>query len=502
MRPPQPRSRPGSRLRSLRRWLASAAGWRHRAPRPGIRSLRARLALAAALAITLALGVAALGLVALFERHVERRIGAELVSRLNGLAAALTLAPDGAPRLDPAPTDPRYDQPLSGLYWQIDAGDGAAIAPGVLRSRSLWDAVLAVPADLPDPGAIHAHVLPGPDGRPLLLRERRLLLPGPAGVQALRLSVATDRAELTRARAAFAVDMLPYLALIAVLLALATAAQLRLGLRPLRELRREVAAIRDGARGRLTDTYPDEVMPLVSEVNALLAAREQAVTRARAWTADLAHGLKTPLAALAADAARLRAEGQPVLADDLEHLATAMRRRVERELIRARLRAGGATGGDGPADADPAVALHGLLRTLQRTPDGERLDWLLDAPTAPPVVAPVALPADDLMELLGNLLENAAKWARARVTIRLRVTAGPPGVELLLADDGPGVPAGQRARLGERGLRLDEQKAGNGLGLAIARDIVDAYGGRIGFEDAPGGGLLVRLWLPAARRAG
>jgi len=455
------------------------------------RSLRARLAVAAAASISLALLVAALGLVALFERHVERRIGAELTAQLNQLAAAVQVGADGTVTVDPHPADPRFLAPLSGLYWQIDDQRAGADGVGLLRSRSLWDSQLRLPPDQLDPASVHAHELPGPAGQRLLVRERSILLgSGAAGTRVLRLAVARDRTELSAARDAFAADMLPYLALIALVLGLATWVQIRAGLAPLEAVRRGVNAVRAGQARRLDDRYPDEVMPLVGEVNALLAAREQAVERARSWTADLAHGLKTPLSALSADAERLRREGSPALAADLEQLATHMRRRVDRELIRARVRSGAQPH---QARADVGDALRRLIGTLRRTPDGARLDWQLRAPSA----AVAALAPDDLLELLGNLLENAAKWARERVSID--VEAG-RDVLVRISDDGPGVAGEQLHRLGERGLRLDQRKAGSGLGLAIARDVADAYGGSLAFTRAQAGGLEVTARLPTAGR--
>jgi signal transduction histidine kinase len=465
-------------------------------------SLRARLAVAALLSITLALLVAAVSLVALFERHAERRIGAELTSRLNHLAAAVQIAPDGSVGVAPPPQDPRFDTPLSGLYWQIDDLSADRRSVGLLRSRSLWDTALALPADRLPAGTVHAHVLAGPDGQRLMVRERSIRLDaatggtgggtgdgsGRVGTRTLRLAVAQDRAELVAARNDFAADMLPYLGVIALVLGLATWVQIRAGLAPLERLRRAVYAVRAGAAERLPEHYPDEVLPLVAEVNALLAAREEAIAQARSWTADLAHGLKTPLSALAADAERLRREGNPALAHDLEQLAEHMRRHVDRELIRARVRSGTRTR---QARADVVDAVHRLLGTLCRTPDGARLDWRVTAPET----AIAALAADDLLELLGNLLENAAKWARERVEIR--VSAG-DDIAVDIADDGPGVVSEQLHRLGERGLRLDERKAGSGLGLAIARDVVEAYGGALDFDRAAAGGLAVRLRLPAA----
>lgn len=449
------------------------------------RSLRLRLWLGAIVSISIALTVAAFGLITLFEHHVERRIDAELRLQLNQLAAALVVASDGSVSLSSEPADPRFAQPLSGLYWQIDS----ATTPGLLRSRSLWDTQLQLPADPLAPGGVHAHLLAGPNQQPVLVRERQVRLQTASEQPLLRLAVALHRSELTAARADFAADMQPYLALIVIVLLLATLAQIHTGLAPLEAVRRGVGAIRSGQAPRLADHYPLEVMPLVSEVNALLAARAEAIERARVWTADLAHGLKTPLTALAADAQRLREQGHPALADDLEQLATAMRRRVDRELIRARVRSGTARH---EARVEVGSAIARLLRVLQRTPEGERLHWQVEMP----LEVQVALMPDDLLDLLGNLLENAAKWARARVTVM--VTTDADWVEIAVSDDGAGVAAAQLPRLGERGLRLDQQKEGSGLGLAIVRDIVDAYGGAVTFAAAAAGGLLARVRLPIA----
>jgi signal transduction histidine kinase len=193
---------------------------------------------------------------------------------------------------------------------------------------------------------------------------------------------------------------------------------------------------------------------------------------------------------LGADAQRLRDAGDRALAEDLEQLAESMRRRVDRELIRARVRSGAETR---QARADVVQAVERLLRTLRRTPFGERIDWRLEAPET----AVAALMPDDLLELLGNLLENAGKWAASQVDILVSVN---DHIELRITDDGPGVPSEQLSRLGERGLRLDQRIEGSGLGLAIVHDVVDAYGGGIAFGKAAGGGLEIRLRLPAATR--
>jgi len=459
------------------------------------RSLRVRLAVAATVSVGLALLVAGVALVTLFERHVERRIGAELASQLTQLTAALRVTADGRVSVDPRPADPRFRKPLSGLYWQIDdltpEVSTATGGTGLLRSRSLWDTQIQLPTDRLEPGAVHAHVVRGPGGQTLLLRERSVLLDSTLGPRTLRLLAAVDRRELLTARDAFAAEMFSYLGVIALLLGIATVVQIRAGLSPLETVRRGVNAVRSGHARRLAENYPDEVMPLVSEVNALLAGREQAVERARAWTADLAHGLKTPLAALGADAERLRARGDLALAENLDQLAESMRRRVERELIRARVRSGAQTH---QARVDVTDAVRRILNTLERTPDGERIDWTVAAPAS----ATAAMMPEDLLDLLGNLLENAAKWAHRRVWVEVAQAGGQ--VAIRIVDDGPGVAPEQLPRLCERGLRLDQRKDGSGLGLAIARDVADAYGGALTFGNAEDRGFEVGVLLPLAEQ--
>ncbi len=465
------------------------------------RSLRVRLLLAAAISIALALAVAGVGLSALFERHVERRLESQLDDTLGQIIAHLGLGPEGRVRFDHPLVDPRFQIPLSGLYWQVRDEDRHTL----LRSRSLWDGVLDLPDDHPPDGGLHRHDQTGPAGEPLLVLERWVVLRPESEGRRLRVAAAIDRRELARARNAFAADMLPYLAVLGAGLVLAAWVQVRVGLAPLDAVRRGVRAIRSGGSGRLPPDYPEEVLPLAEELNALLAAQEQAIERARAWTADLAHGLKTPLVVLAADAERLRESGQTALADDLDDLAQGMRRRVDRELIRARVRARagerGAAGRGGGGErasvhpgADLADTLERVVRALRRTPRGGGLQWDLDC-TAP---ARVALLPDDLAELLGNLLENASQWAKGRVEVQVR-PEGTEALEVKVQDDGPGVPDDWLPELGRRGLRLDLRTPGSGLGLAIAQDICDAYGAGLGFGRAPLGGLAVTLRLPGCR---
>jgi signal transduction histidine kinase len=426
-----------------------------------------------------------MSLVVMFERHVERRIGSELETYLNQVAATVGVMNDGRIAFSHDLADPRFNQPLSGLYWQIQDEE----RPTLLRSRSLWDNVIDLPKDILTPGAIHEHLLPGPAGQALIVRERQILFQPNSEERRVRLAVAVDKQTLLEARSAFAKDMLPYLVVIAAVLLVAAWIQVRIGLAPLDSVRRGVTDIRSGATRRLERAYPDEVMPLVDEMNALLDAQEQAIGRARAWTADLAHGLKTPLMVLTADSQRLREAGKESIADDLDQLAETMRRRVDRELIRARVRSGIDTR---RMRADTGDTVHNIIRTLKRTPRGAALEWSVEAPDR----AYAAILAEDLTELLGNILENASKWANAAVSVS--VSKG----EVILVrveDDGPGVAADQLVTLGRRGVRLDEQRQGSGLGLAIARDVTEAYHGELSFGQSPKGGLAVTVCIPSSQ---
>jgi signal transduction histidine kinase len=448
-------------------------------------SLRLRLLLAQAASVVVALVLAGIGLTVLFERHLERRVDQELATYARQLAAHLVIDADGALNLEAPLADPRFAVPLSGLYWQIeDQGTGT-----VLRSRSLWDDVLPLPVDEPEPGQAHRHPLPGPGGSLLVVHERLVLLGNGPGERRIRIAAAVDRATLDAAGTDYARQLAIALAGLALVLVAAAAVQVWYGLRPFEAVRRAVTAVREGRAKRLDGRFPDEIRPLVQEVDALLEAQEGSLARARQRAADLAHGLKTPLTVLGSEARGLAARGETKAAAELDRLARDMRRHIERELARTRL-AGATSRGQATA---LAPAIDRLVRTLRRTPAGEARDWRLDVPAH----LLVAVEADDLGELLGNLLDNAAKWARQSVTVQAVADAG--DVRLAIADDGPGVDAAELDQLGTRGHRLDTGKPGHGIGLAISRDIALAYGGTIAFANHPDGGLRVSLTLPAAQ---
>jgi signal transduction histidine kinase len=447
-------------------------------------SLRLRLLAGGAASILLALAIAGLGLLLLFERHVERRMAAELQSHLNQLVSSLVREQGGTLEVGAPPAEPRFLQPLSGLYWQITEEPARA----VLRSRSLWDAALALPADELADADLHQHVIPGPGGASLLVIERRISLPASLGGGAVRAAVAIDRAEVHAAGRAFASDLVPSLALLAAVLIAAGWVQVGIGLRPLDAVRRRLAQVRSGEAGRLGSAFPDEVRPLAAEVDHLLDAQERAIARARARAADLAHGLKTPLTILTADAQELRARGDTHLAEEIDIVTTAMRRHVERELARARSGMGARNRLVQPVG--PVV--DQVVGVLRRTPQGQKLAWETDSTGG----LGIRMDVQDLTEILGNLAENAASWAAG--TVRIEVRREGDAVALQVEDDGPGVPEEEIETVLTRGGRLDETRPGTGLGLAIVGDLVEAHGGALVLRRSTLGGLLAEVRLPGA----
>ncbi|MGJ4945681.1 sensor histidine kinase [Bradyrhizobium sp. HKCCYLS1011] len=447
-------------------------------------SLRLRLVAAGTVAILLALGVAGAGLVVLFQRHVARTLAADLDVHLRQLLSGLEVSREGQIIVARPPADPRFSEPLSGLYWQVSDDRGQ-----LLRSRSLWDTTLDLPLDEPGPSEVHQHEIAGPGEARVLVAERSIVMNPDSRIR-VRAAIASDLARATDAVRAFAKDLSIALAVLALVLALATSVQVGLGLRPLASLQRGIAEIRAGKRRHLPVAVPTEVAPLVEEVNALLDAQEREIVRSRSRAADLAHGFKTPLAALAADAARLKELGEMKLAENVEAVADAMSRQVDRELALARLRGKARTGGSSTTELKPLLA--SLVTTLARTPAGARIAF--DIRVHDDVM--IAIDRTDLAEVLGNLLENAARHAESAV--RITATANPLAV--IVEDDGKGIPEQQIARVLERGGRLDQQAPGSGLGLAIVQDVLEAYGWQLRIGRSELGGARVQI-APAAMRS-
>ncbi|MBY0463416.1 MAG: HAMP domain-containing histidine kinase [Burkholderiales bacterium] len=468
------------------------------------RSLQWRVLLGMLIGLTLALVLAGFLLSGLFKDHVTRQFQAELATHLEQLTARLAFDATGQPLMDPAGlTDPRWHKPFSGRYWQINtrATDPAAPKPrpGVLRSRSLWDQVLQLPADVVADGSVHTHTIPGPDGHPLLALERSVRDPEqPAAIWTL--IVAADARDMQEATEAFSGTLAASLGVLWVLLALAGIAQVWIGLAPLRALQTEVAAVSRGLRPRLGGSFPAEVQPLADDLNAALDAQANNLARARTQAGNLAHALKTPLSVLqqAADQA-LATPASPAnhglheLASQVHQQVLTARRQVDWHLKRAHAAAHVATAGTTATTCQLGPALQSLVKVMGRVHADKHL--LFDLPD-PPVHVAVEADAQDLHEMLGNLLDNACKWTHTRVAIR--VQPGASTVTVHIEDNGPGIPADLQALMLARGARLDESAPGSGLGLAIVNDLAHLYGGRLQLDSNSWGGLTASLTLPVA----
>ncbi len=447
-------------------------------------SLRLRLLAGSLIWIVVALSLTGFVLGDLFRQHVATRFEAELQGHLDQLAAVFEFDADGTPRLRAELSDPRLRKPYSGLYWQID-GAKHDTGSDILRSRSLWDSTLAVPADALTDGAVHVHRVDGPDASHLVMVER-MIRPADRPDEAYRLIVAADERAMTEPVIAFVGLLVRALTILAAGLLALVAIQLYLGLMPLRRMRDALAAVRDGRARRLEGVYPQEVQPLVDELNTLLHHDAEVVARARMQAGNLAHAVKTPLAILANAAARERNDfGRLVI----EQVAGAQRQ-VDYHLARAR--AAGAI--EVPGLRTPLrPVLEGLIRVMQRVHAARNVE--IDAASIPVALA-FRGEEQDLQEMLGNLLDNACKWASHRVVIG--ASSAGQALTVRIDDDGPGLPPAEREAVFTRGVRADEQVPGSGLGLAIVRDLARLYGGDVQLDAAPEGGLRVTLTLPAA----
>jgi signal transduction histidine kinase len=459
-----------------------------------MRSLRVRLLSATLVALGLALLLAGWVLAELFREHVQRQFEAQLLVQLDQVTARFEPDAEGRPALDTsALSDPRWSRPYGGLYWQLDRlQPGQAPQQGVLRSRSLWDSVLKLPADRLEPARHHVHTVPGPDGQPVLVLERLLRTADGASEGTWRLLVAGDLQDTEAAVRRFSGVLLGSLAALGGLLMLAAWAQVAVGLAPLRALQRALAAVHGGQTARLDGRFPSEVQPLVDDFNAVLDRQAQSVVRARTQAGNLAHAVKTPLAVLrqAAAEAGQRPDGAATLPAVVQEQVAQAQRQVDWHLARAR-----AAAVQGLPGVRCAVApvLGGLKRVLDKVHANRALQLEIDDT---PADLAFAGEAQDLQELLGNLLDNACHWARGRV--RARAEAVGPRLRLTVDDDGPGIAPGQRARVLSRGARLDESVPGSGLGLAIVADLVALYGGTLRLDGSPAGGLRAVVELPRA----
>jgi signal transduction histidine kinase len=435
-----------------------------------------RLLFGGAIAIFLALAASWVAMTLLFERHIERRVEADLRREGMQLAAAVSIAPGGAPILNREPGDARFAEPASGLYWQIST------ASGVLRSRSLWDQGLPNSTNA-TAGDWTLRFVTGPYEEQLLLVER-IVRPQRDSTGVL-IQLGHENKSLHEARAEFGAELALFLVLLWAILSAAAWTQVELGLRPLRHIRNEVETLKRNPLERLNAAQVLEIEPLTRAINELADARERDLGRARRRAADLAHGLKTPIAALSAQSRRAREAGAHEAADGLDRAIAAATAAVEAELARSRAAAIRST--TTTAVSDPLQLIESIVGVVERTEFGSALVFDVNIPDR----MRLPLAAEDFLELTGALIENAARFARRRV--RITGTSSLASESLSIEDDGPGIGSEQIADAIMRGGRVDEAAAGHGLGLAIAHDLVEATRGQIELSRSELGGLNVTL---------
>ena len=451
------------------------------------RSLRIRLLVGTLIWVMATIAIAGWGLAELFRRHVAEQFRAGLVIQLDQLTANLAIDQAGIPFLSAPLSDPRLRRPLSGLYWQIDSlgNSHQSPVPGVLRSRSLWDDLLIVPDDTPIDGAIHEYQIKTSDGAQLGLIER-IVSPAEQPEQSYRLMVAATTDLITEPAERFNGMLMWSLGVLGMGLLAAAIAQVYIGLRPLGHLRRKLAELRDGTAQGIEGSFPAEVQPLVDDFNEVLSHNARIVAHARIQAGNLAHAVKTPLSVLANAATR----PDPQLPQLVKEQVAAAQRQVNYHLARAR--AAGSSGVPGLRSRVRPV-VESVIRVMNHVHRDKNINASLGTGDVEPVFCGEE---QDLQEILGNLLDNAWKWARNCVDINCH--SDDKTLTVLIDDDGPGLAPELRQSVLVRGMRADEQVPGTGLGLAIVKDLVELYHGSIDLESSPTGGLRVRLTLPTA----
>jgi signal transduction histidine kinase len=447
-----------------------------RAPVATKGSLSRRMILIAAVWIIVLLSGGGFALDRVLSSAVTRNFDDQLEYVLRSLLNSSEIGPEGEVIFTREAADQRFVEPGSGLYWQV-SGNGREDFP----SRSLWDRRLAH-GGTHDDRNVHVYDSTQFADEKLRVVERDVMLPG--SKVHWRFQVAQSRDGLDAQITVLRRTLVRSFALLAVGLILLAALQTFYGLWPLRRVREEIARMRAGQSTRVSSAMPVEVAPMVEELNALIEHNERQAEEARRHAGNLAHALKTPLTVIM-NAATAQADD---LADTVIREARTMRRQVDHHLARAR-----AVGRRGSAHsrADVWPSLESVERAVGRLYRHIRID------VTGPRGLQVHVERQDLDEMLGNLIENAAKYGGGSVFVTVGAQAG--FVEFLVEDDGVGIPEEQRVRIFDRGVRLDTGKPGTGLGLAIVRDVAEIYEGTVSLEESEDlGGLLVRLRLPAA----
>jgi signal transduction histidine kinase len=452
-------------------------------------SIARRLFISAAFWSFLVLLVAGLFLSALYRTTAQRAFDERLNVYLRALVADVALsAEEGGPLGQMG--EPQFELTNSGWYWQVTRIDSPT--PLIRSSRSLFAERLPILSDLnvrSDSSGMRTATVTGPDARPLRLLERTIDMGGDG--QWL-IQVAATSEDLTLQIRTFVLALTGSFLLVGAALVGATALQVRYGLRPLHQLQDEVTAIRRGQTEKIAGPYPEDLAPLAGELNLLIAANKEVVERARTQVGNLAHALKTPLSVISNEAT---ADASP-LAGKVREQAALMRDQVAWYLERARAAARSTVIG---ASAEVAPSVEALVRTFEKIYFDRNIEFTVECPPD----LRFRGERQDFEEMLGNLIDNAGKWAAGEVHVTAAVAprasgaASPGFIVISIEDDGPGLPAERRAEALGRGQRLDETKPGSGLGLSIVADLAKIYGGELELADSPLGGLKASLRVPS-----
>jgi len=449
-------------------------------------SLTARLLLSAGAWSVLVLVLTGLLLSSLFRSAVERAFDDRLDVFVKSLIAELNVADDGSLTISRDLPEPRFNFPLSGWYWEIVVAGESDTSP--ISSPSLLDQRLdtTASANLGNE-ATRTDYLVGPDGESLRVLVRQIRFS--AREAPLVFTVAGNAGDIDTAARDFNEALFLSLTILGLGLIIAAFLQVRYGLSPVRALRQSVAEIRAGRQKRLTGDYPSEISPLAEEVNLLLDTNEEVIERARTHVGNLAHALKTPLSVLRNEAESLKGP----FADKVDEQVYIMREQVDRHLERARIAARANVLG---ASTDVPPVLSSIVHALEKINSDREIAAEVNCPPS----AKFRGEKQDLEEMVGNLLDNAFKWARSKINVEVAVLLNGDGTAALsisIEDDGPGLNEEERSAAIQRGRRLDESKPGSGLGLSIVTDIASMYKGSFELNDARLGGLRAILRLPA-----
>jgi signal transduction histidine kinase len=452
-------------------------------------SLATRLFFSASAWVVVILTITGFVLSSVYKNATERAFDRRLNLYLRTLIAEVATPDEPPDRQFQSLGEPLFELPLSGWYWQITRTD--TDKADVRASRSLWDKKLP---RLDDRGielsaaGIRVAYVDGPEGQSLRMVERPVDLGADGRFQ---VGVAGDASEIFDETRSFDYYLGGTFTALGIVLLLTTIFQVRFGLAPLKRISESIANIRSGQAERLEGEFPVEIAPLARETNALIDANREIVERARTHVGNLAHAIKTPLSVIVNEASSHAADP---FADKVLEQADVMRDQVAHHLERARIAARVTIVG---TVTEVAPAIDALKRTMEKI---HRDRGIVIEVQADPK-AKFRGERQDLEEMVGNLVDNACKWAASKVFIEVLVERpGEPGtgprLHVIVDDDGRGLSAAERAQVSRRGQRLDESKPGSGLGLSIVVDLASLYGGNLSLGNAPIGGLRAELLLP------